>query len=348
MSTLSDAHGTPTHSTHRPRAAHSAPVADASHGASGTGTTPPSRRRTGRLIAGAVAACALGTVGLAGQGVAGPVASAVPAASAPAGDTTAPATPATPATSTTAAAPSTTAAPAPAGDAAPADLQHAVDRVAQETGATLGVSLIHADGTGAQSAGPLQSGPAWSTSKIPVSVAALRKDPALLPTVQAAIEKSDNAAATTLWESLGTPEEAGRAAEQVLRDGGDTTTHVETRKVRPEFTSFGQTQWSLADQAAFITHLPQVEGAAPVLDAMHHVIPEQAYGLGTLAGAAFKGGWGPDENGRYLVRQVALVDTPAGPVGVAVAVQPADGTYEAGQTALTALAGAIRGVVTGA
>ncbi|MDK8510949.1 hypothetical protein QP948_05965 [Corynebacterium bovis] len=322
MSTLSDAHGTPTHSTHRPRAAHSAPLADASHGASGTGTTPPSRRRTGRIIAGAVAACALGTVGLAGQGVAGPVASAVPAASAPAGDTTAP--------------------------AAPADLQHAVDRVAQQTGATLGVSLIHADGTGAQSAGPLQSGPAWSTSKIPVSVAALRKDPALLPTVQAAIEKSDNAAATTLWESLGTPEEAGRAAEQVLRDGGDTTTHVETRKVRPEFTSFGQTQWSLADQAAFITHLPQVEGAAPVLDAMHHVIPEQAYGLGTLAGAAFKGGWGPDESGRYLVRQVALVDTPAGPVGVAVAVQPADGTYEAGQTALTALAGAIRGVVTGA
>ncbi|RRO83986.1 hypothetical protein, partial [Corynebacterium bovis] len=265
------------------------------------------------------------------------------------GDTTAPATPAT---SAPAAAPSTTAAPAPTGDttapAAPADLQHAVDRVAQETGATLGVSLIRADGTGAQSAGPLQSGPAWSTSKIPVSVAALRKDPTLLPTVQAAIEKSDNAAATTLWESLGTPEEAGRAAEQVLRDGGDTTTHVETRKVRPEFTSFGQTQWSLADQAAFITHLPQVEGAAPVLDAMHHVIPEQAYGLGTLAGAAFKGGWGPDENGRYLVRQVALVDTPAGLVGVAVAVQPADGTYEAGQTALTALAGAIRGVVTGA
>ncbi|MEL4153693.1 class A beta-lactamase-related serine hydrolase [Corynebacterium bovis] len=335
MSTLSDAHGTPTHSTHRSRAAHSAPVADASHGASRTGTTPPSRRRTGRIIAGAVAACALGTVGLAGQGVAGPVASAVPAASAPAGDTTAPVTPATPA-------------PAAPEAATPADLQHAVDRVAQETGATLGVSLIHADGTGAQSAGPLQSGPAWSTSKIPVSVAALRKDPTLLPTVQAAIEKSDNAAATTLWESLGTPEEAGRAAEQVLRDGGDTTTHVETRKVRPEFTSFGQTQWSLADQAAFITHLPQVEGAAPVLDAMHHVIPEQAYGLGTLAGAAFKGGWGPDESGRYLVRQVALVDTPAGPVGVAVAVQPADGTYEAGQTALTALAGAIRGVVTGA
>ncbi|MEL4165305.1 hypothetical protein MTQ16_10930, partial [Corynebacterium bovis] len=299
MSTLSDAHGTPTHSTHRSRAAHSAPVADASHGASRTGTTPPSRRRTGRIIAGAVAACALGTVGLAGQGVAGPVASAVPAASAPAGDTTAPVTPATPA-------------PAAPEAATPADLQHAVDRVAQETGATLGVSLIHADGTGAQSAGPLQSGPAWSTSKIPVSVAALRKDPTLLPTVQAAIEKSDNAAATTLWESLGTPEEAGRAAEQVLRDGGDTTTHVETRKVRPEFTSFGQTQWSLADQAAFITHLPQVEGAAPVLDAMHHVIPEQAYGLGTLAGAAFKGGWGPDESGRYLVRQVALVDTPAG------------------------------------
>ena len=41
-----------------------------------------------------------------------------------------------------------------------------------------------------------------------------------------------------------------------------------------------------------------------------------------------KGGWGPDPDGRHLVRQMGI----AGPLAVALAAIPADGSFESGTT----------------
>jgi hypothetical protein len=39
---------------------------------------------------------------------------------------------------------------------------------------------------------------------------------------------------------------------------------------------------------------------------MGGVVPEQRWGLGTLPGIRFKGGWGPSEDGGYDVIQVGI------------------------------------------
>ncbi|WPF65683.1 MULTISPECIES: hypothetical protein [unclassified Corynebacterium] len=209
-----------------------------------------------------------------------------------------------------------------------------------------GTKIAVADSAGVSTAGEIDEGPAWSTSKVPLSLAALRASmastassgepsPEVLADVEAALTASDNAAAMRLWESLGTPEEAGAAVQAILREAGDDHTRVETRKVRPEFSSFGQTAWALSDQAAFAVALPTLDAAPAVLDAMGRVIPEQSYGLGTVEGMRFKGGWGPDTEGRYTVRQLGVLDTPCGVRGVAIAAQAPDGTYETAQELLT-------------
>ena len=64
----------------------------------------------------------------------------------------------------------------------------------------------------------------------------------------------------------------------------------------------------------------------------------QNYGLGTIPGARFKGGWGPSISGAYEVRQLGLVPDANGRIiPVAIAVSAADGTYESAQVMLTQL-----------
>ncbi|MBC3184998.1 hypothetical protein H7347_00085 [Corynebacterium sp. zg-331] len=201
-----------------------------------------------------------------------------------------------------------------------------------------GTSVAVADTSGVTTYGEADEGPAWSTSKVPLALAALCANPGVIDDVEKALTASDNEAAARLWQSLGAPQEAGAAVEAILREAGDDHTRVETRRVRPEFSSFGQTRWALPDQAAFAVVLPTLDGAQPVLEAMGRVIPEQSYGLGTIEAMRFKGGWGPDEWGRYTVRQFGLIETPCGIKGVAVAAQPPDGTYEGGQRLLTEVA----------
>jgi beta-lactamase class A len=97
-------------------------------------------------------------------------------------------------------------------------------------------------------------GPAWSTIKVPLAIAALREanPPEVTQTMTAAITDSDNAAAESLWASLGDPTVAAQKVEKVLREAGDET-KVQSQKVRPPFTAFGQTIWSLTEQAKFIS-----------------------------------------------------------------------------------------------
>lgn len=162
---------------------------------------------------------------------------------------------------------------------------------------------------------------AWSTAKVPLAIAVERtpQGPGLRPVMRQAITASDNDAAIRLWQSLGQPAVAATKVDQVLRDFADSTTRTQSQQVRPPYTSFGQTQWTLADQTRFATQLPCHSEAASVYAAMGDVIPSQSWGLGRLPSVHFKGGWGPSSAG-YLVRQFGIIDTPQGQVAVAIAV----------------------------
>lgn len=226
----------------------------------------------------------------------------------------------------------------PAPDIAAALTRLAAD-VEARTGAQVSLAVVPVDGTLAVQAGTLAGvQPAWSTIKVPLSIAALRADPSAEGTVRQAITASDNAAAEALWTMLGASDAAATAVGSILAAAGGTATVVNPEVTRPGFSAFGQTQWDTAAQASFARQLPTITGADQVLAAMGSIVAGQDYGLGQIPGTRFKGGWGPDESGRYLVRQFGLVAGTQGETGVALAVVPADGTYESGQAALTELA----------
>jgi hypothetical protein len=193
--------------------------------------------------------------------------------------------------------------------------------------------------------GTLREGVAWSTIKVPIAMAVERRadghpsasEQSLLTR---AITASDNSAAVALWSSLGTPDAAAAAVRGVLAETGDTSTRVETQILRPGFTSFGQTHWSLVAQQRFIAGLPCLPNSAPVQSLMEQVVADQQWGLGTLgADTQFKGGWGPEPDGRYLVRQMGIVRLTGGRrLAASMATMPADGTFETGTASLTEIA----------
>ena len=153
----------------------------------------------------------------------------------------------------------------------------------------------------------------------------------------AAITESDNAAAESIWASLGDPVTAAHKVEAVVGQTGDSTT-VQSQKVRPEFSAFGQTDWSLTAQARFTSVALCDSANAPIFALMGRVDPDQRWGIGTVPGAQFKGGWGPYPTGGYLVRQMGALAGPNGRLAVALAAQPASGKFDDGTAALTELA----------
>ncbi len=179
--------------------------------------------------------------------------------------------------------------------------------------------------------GDWQSGPAWSTIKVPLAIAALREEnpPDVTDATRAAITESDNAAAEQIWQSLGDPVTAAHKVEDVLKPAGDYP-HVESQKVRPEFTAFGQTIWPLTEQARYLAFAACDDQSAPILDLMGQVEASQTWGIGTIPGTRLKGGWGPSRSGSYLVRQIGLLKTPNGLTSVAVAAQPDSGSFDDG------------------
>jgi hypothetical protein len=202
--------------------------------------------------------------------------------------------------------------------------------------ATVGVAVASAGGT--RRFGSWADGSAWSTIKVPLSIAALRGAPDRAgPLVNKAIIQSDNAAAEQLWAMLGDPVAASHAVEAVLRDGKDSATVVQSQRVREGYSAFGQTEWAMQAQAGFAARLPCLAGAGPVLDDMHKLAADQQWGLAGADGVAAKGGWGPGVDGAYLVRQLATVSSPAGTFGVALAAQSNGGTYDAAVTAINQL-----------
>lgn len=225
----------------------------------------------------------------------------------------------------------------PAAPAPRVDLRQSFAAVTEQIPGEVSVSVM--SGSDLHTFGGAVAGPAWSTIKVPLAIAALRAAPVeAADYIPAAISRSDNAAAESLWSLLGSPADAARAVETVLHDAGDTITSVQSERTRAGFTAFGQTDWATPAQASFAWHLPCVGGSGEAIAEMKQIAPQQQWGFAGDDGAAAKGGWGPAPDGNYLVRQLALLRDEAGTLGVAMAVAPDDGTFQSGVTALDELA----------
>jgi hypothetical protein len=193
--------------------------------------------------------------------------------------------------------------------------------------------------------GTLREGPAWSTIKVPIALAIEarangRPSDSERSLMSRAISLSDNAAAQALWDSFGSPEEAAAAVETILREAGDSSTRVETTVVRPPFTSFGQTLWTLAEQQRFIAALPCLRYGDDVMPLMADVADNQQWGLKVVDPAAYvKGGWGPDPSGRYLARQIGILEFSNGrQIAVSMATVAADGSFASATSNLDEIA----------
>jgi hypothetical protein len=203
----------------------------------------------------------------------------------------------------------------------------------------VGIAIMPVGGGRMTIFGDWTTGIAWSTIKVPLAVAALRHDPeGAAANAEAAITVSDNDAAEALWVSLGDGLEAAQAVQEVLDEAGDATTGVAGPKTKLDYTAFGQTEWTLANQVRFASRLPCLEETSTVVRLMEQITPEQRWGLGIIDGAEFKGGWGPDTSGSYLVRQFGVVSSRSGQVAVALAAQPDSGAFSEGVTMLDRMA----------
>lgn len=235
------------------------------------------------------------------------------------------------------------------------------DTVLRSSGASDGAIAVQAlDGTKPTEVGELKSPYAWSSIK-PVIVAALLRasgGPDGLSDQQqtqarAALTASDNDAAMALFGSLASRRGGVKAAASdmtdLLRGSGDSATEVSSVG-RDGFSPYGQTLWAPKAQTRFVTALARGclldrPSTAYLLGVMNEVVPDQRWGFGTLSAvSALKGGWGPDPDGRYLVRQIGLMETRTGePVAFAAAVRPGDGTFDGGIRALNVLANWLQG-----
>lgn len=214
-----------------------------------------------------------------------------------------------------------------------------------------------APGTGGPSVvgGEFTTGDAWSTIKVPIAERILRDfggpeaiSPAQRANITAAITVSDNDAAAALFRDLenrhGGLAAASSAVDEMLREAGDTETVISTEG-RDGFSTYGQTDWSLENQYRYMAALAGGCIGDPVsreflLDQMGSVGGSDLFGIGaTGVPARWKGGWGPGTDGKYLVRQMGVIETGGKEIVLALAAIPDDGTFESGQSMLSDLAG---------
>jgi len=180
--------------------------------------------------------------------------------------------------------------------------------------------------------------PGWSTTKVPVLVALLlaRGSSGLTPTerqeAELAITESDNQSILDLFGDLETLKGgligASNYIQGLFRESGDDRTVVATAPPPPgAVTTFGQTEWAPGESVKFFQALgrgcllPPAE-TGYVLGLMQNIVPSESWGLGSAGFSvpvAFKGGWGPEPSGSYLVRQSGIVD-PASSRAVAVSI----------------------------
>lgn len=237
------------------------------------------------------------------------------------------------------------------------------DKLASGLGGQVGVVVGRVGAPGGQQLGGLTGGKAWSTIKLAIAAKVLSdaRGPGGLKGDQAgqmrqAITASDNAAAANLFDGLkskhGGLAGASEAVGAPLRAAGDSATSISTQG-RGGFSTYGQTDWALADQQRFMSKLaagcvPDKQSAEYLLGLMGEVVSGQRWGLGSAGvPARLKGGWGPGEGGGYLVRQTGVLELDGGshPVVVSMAALPSDGQFATGQTMLTQMAKWVAGNV---
>ena len=83
-------------------------------------------------------------------------------------------------------------------------------------------------------------------------------------------------------------------------------------------------------------------GTNYVLGLMGSVEPDQRWGAGSASLGSplmFKGGWGPENGGGYLVRQTAIVGTGNRGYVFSMLTRPSDGAFATGTQMLSAIAG---------
>ena len=208
--------------------------------------------------------------------------------------------------------------------------------------------------------GSLHVGHAWSTMKVPVLATLLSQlergggglNSAQRADATAALEASDNSAAEALFAALegsnGGLDGASQVLQNTLRRAGDDQTVINTAPNSSGFTTWGQSEWSAAGEVAFYRALAggcllSRSDTSYVLSLMGQVTSDQRWGAGSAgypsgATVAFKGGWGPENGGGYLVRQTAIVSTGSGGYVLSMLAQPSDGSFSSGTQMLTQIA----------
>lgn len=227
------------------------------------------------------------------------------------------------------------------------------EALASELDGEIGAAIGPPGSGEAASFGSLQSGSAWSTSKVPIALRVLADaggpnglNSSQAEQIRSALTLSDNDAAATLFGDLerrhGGLGGASAAVDEVLREGGDNSTQISTQG-RGEFSTYGQTEWSLANQQRFMSALASGcvvgrESSDYVLDLMGEVSSD-TWGLGSAGlPARWKGGWGPGVSGGYLVRQMGVLYVGDKEAVVTLAALPADGQFATGESMATAVA----------
>lgn len=222
-----------------------------------------------------------------------------------------------------------------------------------ELGGQIGAAIGPPGAAPPQTFGSLESGSAWSTSKVPISLRLLQDvgGPSGLNSAQAdemrrALTLSDNEAAAALFADLershGGIAGASAAVGEVLREAGDSTTQISTQG-RGGFSTYGQTDWSLANQQLFMSRLAAGCISTPasrqyVLDLMGEVSSD-TWGLGSAGlPARWKGGWGPGVDGAYLARQMGILYVGNREAVVTLAAIPSDGQFETAEAMATSVA----------
>lgn len=232
--------------------------------------------------------------------------------------------------------------------------------IAEKNNVQVGVAIIGENGP--LHAGKLNEEGAWSTIKVPIAGAVEEKlrhaeahgqpapRAAMEADMDAAIHYSDNDAAFRLWMYVG--DGSDRTAAYKVRDYmhrvGDPTNAAKQFE-DGVYVGFGAIKWKLTDQVKFMNGFRCMNGSEKVLERMGHIIPEHKYGLAKINGAQFKGGWGPEPDGRFIYRQLGLVPGPDGEMTpVAIMAIPNDGLEPTAWDGVDALAKKLPDVLEGA
>jgi hypothetical protein len=204
---------------------------------------------------------------------------------------------------------------------------------------------------------------AMSTSKILILSALLRDKggvhnftPEQILLARAAITQSDNSAILALFSDLEADKGgllgASAYATSLLRRVGDDQTQVTTAPPPPGYaTTFGQTPWTPTAEVRFFRALA-LSCVLPRADTdfelglMRDIEPSESFGLGSAGfpQVAFKGGWGPEPDDQYGVRQTGIIGAGDSGLVVSLIADPVS-TFAVGQSVLDQVAQWLRGEV---